>query len=230
MPRYRLQSEQQMTFKSDDFVLQGTLHLPAAPDPPVVIGCHGLLSDRSSPKQIALARRCKEAGLAFFRFDHRGCGDSEGRFTDVTSFQARCRDALSGLEKVVSLGFSGARVGLFGSSLGGSVCLEVARALDIPALVTFAAPLRSRLSSASYLPYALDFDLAGGLSQIKNIHIFHGDADQVVPLSHARSIYGQVGEPKRMTIQKDGDHRMSNPSHQKAFAMAAVQWFVTYLR
>lgn len=74
-------------FAADGFRLKGTLHLPAADNPPVVIGCHGLLSDRSSPKQIALAEACNALGLAFFRFDHRGCGESTGRLEAVTSLE-----------------------------------------------------------------------------------------------------------------------------------------------
>ena len=44
-----------ITFSCDDFELKASLHLPPVGRPPVVIGCHGLLSDRNSPKQIALA-------------------------------------------------------------------------------------------------------------------------------------------------------------------------------
>jgi predicted acyl esterase len=83
-----------ITFLSDGFKLYGTLHLPPAERPPVVIGSHGLLSSSSSPKQIALARACTAAGIAYFRFDHRGRGKSEGVFKEVTSLKARCTDLL----------------------------------------------------------------------------------------------------------------------------------------
>ena len=215
----------EITFKSDSFNLVGILHLPESRNPPVVIGCHGLLSDSHSPKQLALAKKCCDTGLAYFRFDHRGCGKSEGSFWEVTSFHARCRDLKFALNKLQSLGVVNERVGLFGSSLGGSVCLEFAGSRQIQAMVTFAAPLKSRFTRTAALPMNLSFDLSGRLSKIRNIHIFHGNADDTVPLAHARSIYRQVAKPKNFTIQKNGDHRMSNPSHQKAFLEAAVQWF-----
>ncbi|MBR9980379.1 MAG: damage-inducible protein CinA, partial [Desulfatitalea sp.] len=60
---------------SDGHRLTGTLHLPDVERPPVVIGCHGLLADRRSPKQIALASALGRLGIAYLRFDHRGCGD-----------------------------------------------------------------------------------------------------------------------------------------------------------
>lgn len=218
-----------ITFTSDGFTLTGTLHLPEIHSPPIIIGCHGLLSNSDSPKQVALAKYCNAKGLAFFRFDHRGCGNSEGDARKHTSFQGRCRDLGFALEKVHSLDFVGDHIGLFGSSLGGSICLDVARTYDIQAIVTFAAPIHSRLPGKSTTHSGLEFDLSGSLSGIKNIHIFHGDADGTVPLSQARSIYSQVADPKKLTIQKNGDHRMSNKLHQDSFLQAAVQWYQNFL-
>jgi len=226
---YTFSNTHRITFKSDVFTLTGTLHLPESHNPPIVIGCHGLLSNSDSPKQIALAKHCNAAGLAFFRFNHRGCGDSEGNLEKDTSFQARCRDLEFALRKIHSLDFVGDGIGLFGSSLGGSVCLDIAGSHSIQAIVTFAAPLHSRLPGKSTALPNLAFNLSGGLSGIKNIHIFHGDADDTVPLSQARSIYRQVAEPKKLTIQENGDHRMSGRSHQNTFLETAVQWFSSLL-
>jgi len=220
----------QITFKSDGFTLTGTLHLPDAPNPPIVIGCHGLLSNSDSPKQIALAKHCNTVGLAFFRFDHRGCGASEGDLRKNTSFQGRCRDLEFALNKIQSLGVVNNRIGLFGSSLGGSVCLQAAGCRKIHAIVTFSAPFRSRLIKIEPFHKNITFDLANKLDMIKNIHIFHGDADDTVPLSHARFIYQRASEPKKLTIQKNGDHRMSDSSHQDAFLLDAVDWFRKYLQ
>jgi predicted alpha/beta-hydrolase family hydrolase len=65
-------------FFADGFELKGTLHMPAGGRPPVVIGCHGLYSSQESPKQIALAAACTAMGIAYFRFDHRGCRSQPG--------------------------------------------------------------------------------------------------------------------------------------------------------
>ena len=103
----------EITFLSDGFELHGTLHLPAAERPPVVIGSHGLLSSSSSPKQIALARACTAAGIAYFRFDHRGRGKSEGVFKKVTSIEARCADLLCAIKCIQSRADTGSKLGLF---------------------------------------------------------------------------------------------------------------------
>jgi len=219
-----------ITFMSDGLTLTGTLHLPNAPNPPMIVGCHGLLSNSGSPKQIALAKHCNTFGLAFFRFDHRGCGTSEGDLREDTSFHGRCRDLGFALNKIQSLGIVNDRIGLFGSSLGGSVCLHVAGTQNIRALVTFSAPFRSDLFKIEPFHKNITFDLADRLEKIKNIHIFHGDADETVPLSHAHFIYQRASEPKKLTIQKNGDHRMSDSSHQDAFLLDAIDWFRKYLQ
>jgi alpha-beta hydrolase superfamily lysophospholipase len=232
--------EIEVEFMADGLRLRGTLHLPQAASPPLVIGCHGLLSDRGSPKQTALAEACNGLGLAFFRFDHRGCGQSEGRLETHTSLDARCSDLRHAIRHLADRGDLGKRVGLFGSSMGGAVCLKAGGQAEIAALVTFAAPVRSRvLRRSSGQPEAKpadpeqtrmaavlqeDFDLGPVLSGVRNILIFHGEADAVVPVGHAHEIFHHTGHPKRLLLQPGGDHRMSDPRHQAEFIREASVW------
>ena len=227
-----------ISFFSDGFELKGSLHLPSTHRPPVVIGSHGLYSSSSSPKQIALADQCNRLGIAYFRFDHRGCGRSAGKFEEVTSLEARCRDLIDAVSVISGRTDIGDRFGLFGSSMGGSVCLSVANELGANTLVTFAAPIRSRilenglpLSENSDTPgIFLDtqkrrFDISDRLPAICNILVFHGEADDVVPISHAEEIYSLVKQPKKLIKQKQGDHPMSNNAHQRAFIRETSLWF-----
>lgn len=228
----------EISFQSDQLVLSGTLHLPAIAHPPVVIGSHGLHSNQDSPKQIALARACNLLGMAYFRFDHRGCGHSQGEFEQVTSLSARCTDMKNAIAAIKSQNEATVRIGLFGSSMGGTVCLSVASEYKIDAIVTFAAPLRSRVSGERYCqathsdPCGIfldtgktDFDISNHLWQVNNILIFHGSEDETVPLIHAEEIHRLVGTPKKLIIQQNGDHQMSNKMHQNEFIHEAAQWF-----
>jgi alpha-beta hydrolase superfamily lysophospholipase len=216
----------QIRFDSDGYTLSGTLHLPkGVSTAPVVIGCHGLLSDSSSPKQIALANQCNAVGIGYFRFDHRGCGKSMGNFRNVTSLQGRGNDLYSAIQTLTSLGVNQQRIGLFGSSLGGSVCLDYASRHAISVLAIFAAPIKIETMATDLLAIPLTFDLSGNLKAVMNIHIFHGESDNTVPLWHAQSIYQQVAFPKKLTIFENGDHRMSDPAHQAKFMDSAVEWF-----
>jgi len=226
--------QENISFNSDGLKLKGVLHLPEGKRSPVVIGSHGLYSNSSSPKQIALAEQCNRLGIAYFRFDHRGCGSSEGEFDRVTSLEARCQDLMAAAGTLNNRIDTGGCLGLFGSSMGGTVCLGAAGRVAADAVVTFAAPIRSNLtgnqSEMSRPDIFLDaakrqFDITEGLSKISNILIFHGEADDVVPVSHAREIYQLARNPKKIIIQKQGDHPMSNKQHQQEFVREAALWF-----
>jgi alpha/beta superfamily hydrolase len=227
---------EELQFSADGFRLHGSLHLPASRPAPLVVGCHGLLSDRRSPKQIALAEACRRQGMAYFRFDHRGCGDSEGHLETDTSLDGRVSDLLHAVRHLYRRPDIQKRLGLFGSSMGGAVCIRAAVRASAAAIATCAAPVRSRLLKAAFeaagphggraLPLLKDeFDLIDDLPKIGNLLVFHGDADEVVPVAHAHEIIQGAADPKRLIIQKGGDHPMSDPRHQQAFIRTATLWF-----
>ncbi len=235
-------NQENITFTSNGFLLRGTVHLPEAELPPVVIGSHGLLSSGESPKQIALARECNTHGIAYFRFDHRGCGQSEGVFDEVTSLETRCNDLISATKTIQLRKDMGKRIGLFGSSMGGAVCLAVAAVLDIKALVTYASPVRStsvntalkKSDDAESVKSLTDqkhlvWDISSTLKRLHHIFILHGDSDVLVPPSNAHEIYTKSVNPKKLIIQKGGDHRMSNKKHQEDFVRQAALWFKEWL-
>ena len=223
-----------ITFISDGYQLSGTLHLSEASDPPVIIGSHGLLSSADSPKQIALANECARAGMAYFRYNHRGCGNSQGNFETDTSLESRCRDMLHAVNCLRSFGLSCNRIGLFGSSMGGAVCISMATELSADAMIVNAAPVKldrtRRIPGVSEpLKSDLKFDLSDKLNRLHHILIFHGEADDVVPVAHSHLIHKQAQQPKRLRLFKNGDHIMSNPNHQATFIRDSTQWFRRYL-
>ncbi len=165
----------------------------------------------------------------------------EGEFDTVTTLDGRVRDlieAVRTLKHVLGYPF---RLGLFGSSLGGTTCLAAASELNPDRMVTLAAPVDSRsllaraqANPAGTLPpvFATDafqFDLAGRLENLGNLLVIHGEADEVVPVEHARKIYGASHDPKRLLINPGGDHRVTNPRHQEIFIEACRNWFQTLL-
>ena len=229
----------EIQFLSETFWLKGYLHLPPVVKPPFIIGSHGLLSDKDSPKQIALARHCNQCQMAYFRFDHRGCGESKAPFNEVTSLQARCTDLKAAANMLLSRSDLGNRMGLFGSSMGGSVCLSAARELSAGAIVTWAAPIRSadliaqqdQTATGSESPFEKHpFDIRPAIDGLRNVLIFHGDADQTVPIAHAHEIAERAGDPKKLVIFSRSDHRMSRPADQRAFVQEAARWFQSFLR
>jgi esterase/lipase len=132
----------------------------------------------------------------------------------------------------------GKKIGLFGSSMGGTVCISVADVLDIDAWVTYASPVRSssvttalkKSEDAEKIKPLLDqedltWDISNQIKHLHHIFILHGDSDQVVSPTNAHEIYTKSSNPKKLIIQKGGDHRMSKKKHQKDFLREAVNWF-----
>ncbi len=228
----------EISFKSDDYLLKGILHHPGTGSPPIIVGSHGLESTGDSPKQIELANICNEIGFAYFRFDHRGCGRSEGIFAEVTSVDNRKADLINAVNHIMARSDIGDRLALFGSSMGGTTCIAAANEMNAEAFVLIAAPVLGEtlikppeelddepgLSRAFYEKF-LQFDVSDNISFMKNVLIFHGDEDDIVPVMNGKTIYEKAGEPKRLIIQKGGDHRISKPEHQKEFLTEASDWY-----
>ena len=215
----------------------GTLHLPDRSRPPVVIGSHGLFGTAGSAKQVDLAVACVAAGIGFFRFDHRGCGHSTGDFARVTTLTGRVQDLLAATKTIVDRADTALTFGFFGSSFGGTVSITAAGLRKPAAVVLCAAPVRSGdidparavpaddSAAAHPRPADLQFDLTGSMDGLQDVLLFHGDADEVVPYRHAGEIYAAAANPKKLFTLPGGDHRMTDPSHQKLFVAETIRWF-----
>jgi dipeptidyl aminopeptidase/acylaminoacyl peptidase len=116
-------------------------------------------------------------------------------------------------------------------------------AVKAQALVTVAAPVRSSTLGAAIanptapafmkepgFMQAVHFDITRRLKTLHYLLLFHGDRDVIVPVSHAHEIHAMARAPKRLYIQQNGDHRMSDPQHQAHFIDATVAWFAEHLK
>lgn len=91
-------------------------------DGPTVVFLHGLRSDMSGTKAVALEAACRARGQAFLRFDCTGHGASSGRFEDGTMSAWR-DDAVFAIDRLTE-----GPLLLVGSSMGGWLMLLVALA------------------------------------------------------------------------------------------------------
>jgi alpha-beta hydrolase superfamily lysophospholipase len=174
-------------------------------------------------------------GIAYFRFDHRGCGRSEGGFKEVTRLAYRRQDLIDAVMYLRTEFYLGSAVGLFGSSFGGATCLAAAPLVKPNRMVTLAAPVDSRSILAAtkakppveppFLDAAFQFDLSNAIRSISNLLVIHGADDATIPISHARQIYNGLSEPKKLLIIPGGDHRLSQKDHQQCFMDATLNWF-----
>ncbi len=107
--------------------LAGTLELPVAVGPPpVVVFAHGVESSRASSRNRAIAERLLVEGIAAYRFDFTGHGESEGTREEAT-IDRMVADLAGALETMKQHNdVDPARIGVSGSGTGGVVALHVA--------------------------------------------------------------------------------------------------------
>ena len=101
---------------------------------PAVVFLGGFKSDMGGTKAVHLEDWARKSGRAFLRFDYSGHGESDGDFTEGCIgdwFEDAC----------AALGLLAGKLVLIGSSMGGWISLQVARAMPerVAGLVTIAA-------------------------------------------------------------------------------------------
>lgn len=113
--------------------------------PPCVIVCHGLGGNKIGHFRVyvELAEKLVKEGIAVFRFDFRGSGDSDGAFADMT-LQGQVSDLLRILEHTVKNDqIDSQRIGLFGRSMGAAVGVMGSAIFDRVKTVALWAPIFS---------------------------------------------------------------------------------------
>jgi dipeptidyl aminopeptidase/acylaminoacyl peptidase len=221
--------------------IYGILHLPPNPSPPCVICSHGLFSSKDSEKFIAIGEAFSAQGIAVIRYDHQGCGESEGDLS-MTTASSRIKD----LEAIVDLAlhhpFLDNRLGLLGSSMGGFISIFKAAADPrVKALALWATPALLegekevieteegvRLQDSFY-DDAKGFDAAQAIKGLSNCLLLHGQADEIVPLAHAETLYRAARPPKHLEVFPGGDHRFTDPRHRQRAIRMSLEWFQKYL-
>jgi len=196
-----------------------------------------------------LAKLLVQNNIAFFRFDHRGCGESQGDFIKDTSLEKRTNDYINAVKHILSLEKTSRNIAVFGSSMGGSTCINAwesllqmninlcgavlcsspAKSLTIENIPTDANKDRSALP-LSFFKNNLLFNILDKAKDLSNVLIFHGNADEVVPVSNASDIYNLAKEPKRLIIHKNGDHQMTARRDQAEFEIETMAWFLKCFR
>lgn len=230
------------TAMSDGKKIHGVVHFPKRTPSPGVICSHGLFSSKDSPKFIAIAESLAVEGFVAIRYDHCGCGESEGKIEDTT-VTGRLKD----LESIVTFtnrhpGIGGT-LGLLGSSMGGFISLlAAARETFFKALTVWATPFFLRRAKKDFkedeYPLLKDsfyedlnkYNLVDALGKIKYCLVLHGENDELVPVWHAEKNYEGLSEPKQLELFPGGDHRFTDEQHRKKAIRLSVEWFKTYLR
>jgi uncharacterized protein len=168
------------------------------------------------------------AGFSVLIFDYRGYGQSGGvarKRDDLIADTHAALDALLARPDV-----DPRRIGIYGQSLGGAIAINVMAARpDIRAGVFESAFTSWRdmaaaaiagdppPSVARWVASMLIPDHARPDEAIRNIDrpmlLLHGDADTIVPASHARRLAEAAGESARLVMLDGGDHNSLRTTH-----------------
>ena len=122
--------ERSVRFRSDGLSLSGILRLPDGLRPgerrPAFIVLHGFGSNKKAGNVLKPVQMLSELGYATFRFDMRGCGESEGERGRLICTE-QVSDTRAALSVVASQPEVEAdRIGLLGSSFGAAVAVYTA--------------------------------------------------------------------------------------------------------
>ncbi|MFN3265545.1 MAG: alpha/beta hydrolase [Deinococcales bacterium] len=136
-------NEHWLSFEVENQRLHGMLHLPQAGNQPhpCVLLLHGFTGNALESHRlfILMARQLAENGIAAFRFDFRGSGNSEGVFEEMTPSREveDARAALRLLETRPDV-LARNRFGILGLSMGGMIAALTAGLESVKALCLWA--------------------------------------------------------------------------------------------
>lgn len=210
-------------------------------------------STKEGTKHRLWSERLSSAGFTALRFDFSYVGESEGEFADLT-FSGEVDDLGGAWDFVRASGAE--RVGLIGSSMGGTVALLFAASEPrVRAVAVVAAVARPARMLAELRPAELDRWRKEGVASLAGVRlkrtflddvesldvaaacrriacptlVVHGDADRVVPLSDGEEIAAALAGEHRLEVHRGADHRFSKPADLDALVESAARWMVDHL-
>jgi uncharacterized protein len=239
--------------------IAAVLTAPSQPTDRIAVLCHGFLSRKNSMTNTTLTRMLTERGIATFRFDFFGHGESEGPLKALTNTLA-VEQTVAALDLMRHKGYR--RLGLMGSSFGGLVAtLTAARRTDLACLalkcpvVDFAEELRLEFGEAEMAQWkATDTipNIMGGAGRIALAYAFYedslrqiayeparsitaptlivqGDRDEHVPLHQSRQLYEALQAKKHLEMLPGADHQFTNAEDFTRMTNLIADWVTAYL-
>jgi putative redox protein len=252
-----------MQFKKIEFKnaagqkLAARLDLPAEADPiAYALFAHCFTCSKNIKAAAHISRALTAKGIAVFRFDFTGLGESEGDFGD-TNFSSNVEDLVTAAE-FMTQNYEGPKI-LIGHSLGGAAVLQAATKIPSSlAVITIAAP-----ADPNHVSLALGdskeiierrgeakVDLAGRTFKIKKqflddlesvsmqqtiqnlkraLLIFHAPTDGVVGIENATRIFKAARHPKSFISLDEADHLLMNPRDSQYVGSLIATWASKYI-
>ncbi len=229
------------------------------PTSPIVLLAHGFASTKDRGSYLDLEKRFIEKGIAVFRFDFHGHGESAGKFEELTISQA-ADDILNAILFVKKKGYQ--KIALVGSSFGGMASiLAAAKSKDLFVLA-LKCPVSDYLgkiiSNITHSPIQkwkekgfmyytnkkgeklkLNYSFFEDAEKAKTYEeaakitiptlIVHGDKDKNVPLEQSKKL-AKIIKNSKLEIIKGADHFFSKPEEFDKAHRLIVEFVVKQLK
>jgi putative redox protein len=203
-----------------------------------------------------ISRALVERGIAVFRFDFTGIGESEGDFAD-TDFSSNLDD-LEAAADFLRREHRAPQI-LVGHSLGGAAVLAAAeRITEARAVATIGAPSDTDHLRDTLIRQAPELEekeeaevtLGGRKFRIRQkllqdlsqgsltraiaelgrpLLIFHSPVDEIVGIDHARRIYEAAKHPKSFVSLDAADHLLTDPRDARYVGQVLAAWAGRYV-
>ncbi len=238
-------------------MLAGRLESPDTEPTAYALFAHCFTCSKDLKAAGWISRALVERGIAVFRFDFTGIGESEGDFA-ATNFSSNLDDLVAAAD-FLRREREAPRL-LVGHSLGGTAILAAAERIpESKAVATLGAPsdtehLRDvlvRLSPELEARGEAEIDLGGGhpfrirrqllddlaadhlqgvLSRLhRPLLIFHSPVDNVVGIEHAKRIFEAARHPKSFISLGMADHLLSRERDARFAGETLAAWASRYL-
>ena len=243
-----------ISFKnSNGLNLVGILHNPENKTGSAVIIAHGFTSNKDYPRHVKTAEALASKGIAVFRMDFGGSGESDGREITIAGELDELKSAIKYMK---NLGYK--NIGLLGESLGGLVSLK-AYSDDIKAIVLWAPVTHIRqtlqltdlekksLEDRGYFTIAkdgkdfkipqeyinerLNVDKESVLREVKiPVLIIHGTEDKTIPISDSEDAIGFLPHGSSLDVIKGWGHGEIEMERQMDVIIPkTIDWFKGHL-
>jgi len=217
--------------------------------------CFSCSKDLSAVNRIS--RALNDDGIAVFRFDFTGLGQSDGNFSN-TNFTSNVGDILAAVDYM--RGNLEAPSVMMGHSLGGAATFMAANSVpEVRAVATIGAPANAHnvlkqfgddiekieaegeadvllggrpfVIKKQFIDDARDQDLLAEVAALKKpLLVMHSPIDQTVSVDHARQIYEAAKHPKSFISLDTADHLlMQNPADSQYAARVISAWASQYI-
>ena len=246
---------QKIEFTSGANMLSGLLETPESGIKFYALFAHCFTCSKDIAAASRISRALTAKGIAVFRFDFTGLGNSDGDFSN-TNFSSNIQDLIAATD-FLREHYQAPKL-LIGHSLGGTAVLGVAQHVpESTAIVTIGSPSDAAHVAhnfAAHIPEIeekgeAEVNLAGRKFKIqkqflddinhfgiqhmaklrKALLVMHSPIDSVVSVSEAEKIYQTAVHPKSFVSLDSADHLLTNKADSEYAAEIIAAWASRYV-